>query len=58
MPHDTGREVLRGACALTLSDEPLTSAVEDRAMQLWVKAAERRAADDFIIAARRLLEMG
>ena len=28
MPHDTGREVLRGACALTLGDEPLEGRVE------------------------------
>ena len=30
MPDDTRSEVLRGACALTLSDEPLASAVEHR----------------------------
>jgi len=28
MPHDTGCEVLRGTCALTLGDEPLAGAVE------------------------------
>ena len=35
MPHDTGCEVLRGTCALTLGDEPLAGAVEHRAFELW-----------------------
>ena len=40
MPHDTCGEVLRDTCALTLGDEPLTSAVEDGPMQLRVEAAQ------------------
>ena len=34
MPHDTCSEVLRGACTLTLGDEPLAGAVEHRAFEL------------------------
>ena len=40
MPHEGCSEVLRNPCALTLSDEPLTSAVEDGAVQLRMEAAE------------------
>ena len=36
MPHERCCEVLRNPCALTLSDEPLTSAVEHGPMQLWM----------------------
>ena len=34
MPHAGSREVLRGACTLTLGDEPLASAVEHSSFQL------------------------
>ena len=40
MPHNTGREVLRGACALTLGDEPLAGGVEPSSMQLWVNTTQ------------------
>ena len=40
MAHEGGGEVLRYARALTLSDEPLASAVEYRAMQLWVTPSQ------------------
>ena len=40
MAHEGCSEVLRNPCAFTLGDEPLASAVEDGAMQLWVEAAQ------------------
>ena len=36
MTYEGGREVLRGACALTLSDEPLTGGVEYAALEFGV----------------------
>ena len=40
MPHEGCGEVLGNPCALTLSDEPLASAVEHGPMQLRVEAAQ------------------
>ena len=40
MPHEGCGEVLWHPCALTLSDEPLASAVEHGPMQLRVEAAQ------------------
>jgi hypothetical protein len=40
MPDEGCGEVLGDARALTLSDEPLTSAVEDSPVQLWVTSAQ------------------
>ena len=37
MPYEGGREVLRGACALALSDEPLAGGVEYAALEVRVK---------------------
>ena len=42
-------EVLWGACALKLGDEPFTSAVEDGAMQHWMSLP------DFCIALHNLV---
>jgi len=35
MSHKGGGEVLRGACALALGDEPLAGGVEYRSLELW-----------------------
>ena len=40
MPHERGGEVLRGACALTLGDEPLAGGVEYAAFELRVELPE------------------
>ena len=40
MSHKGGCEVLRGACALTLGDEPLAGGVEHSAMQFWMTPAQ------------------
>ena len=40
MSHERGGEVLRGACALTLGDEPLAGGVEHGAAQLWMTPAQ------------------
>ena len=40
MADEGGREVLGDACALTLGDEPLASAVEHRAPELWMTPAQ------------------
>ena len=40
MPNKCCGEVLGYPCALTLSDEPLASAVEHGPVQLWVEAAQ------------------
>ena len=40
MPHKAGGEVLRGAFALALGDEPLAGGVEDGPMQLWVTPSQ------------------
>ena len=40
MPNKCCGEVLGYSCALTLSDEPLASAVEHGPVQLWVEAAQ------------------
>ena len=37
MPHKGGGEVLRSACALTLSDEPLAGGVEYAALEVRVE---------------------
>ena len=36
MPHEGGGEVLRSACALALSDEPLAGGVEYAALEFRV----------------------
>ena len=36
MPHERGREVLRGACALALGDEPLAGGVEYAALEVRI----------------------
>jgi len=36
MPYEGGGEVLRGACAFTLRDEPLTGGVEYAALEVRV----------------------
>ena len=40
MPHERGREVLRGACALALGDEPLACGVEYAAVEFRVELPE------------------
>ena len=40
MPHKGGGEVLRGACALALGDEPLAGGVEYRALEFSVEQPE------------------
>ena len=40
VPHEGCGEVLRDACAFTLGDKPLASAVEHGPMELWVEVAE------------------
>ena len=40
MSHERGGEVLRGACALTLGDEPLAGGVEHGPVQLRMAATE------------------
>jgi len=37
MSHKGGREVLRGACALALGDEPLAGGVEHAALEVRVE---------------------
>ena len=37
MPDEQGGEVLRGACALALGDEPLAGGVEYRALEVRVE---------------------
>ena len=37
MPYEGGGEVLRGACAFTLGDEPLTGGVEYAALEVRVE---------------------
>ena len=46
MPDEACGEVLGDACALTLGDEPLASAVEHRAAELWVTPAQECVAFD------------
>ena len=40
MPHKGGSEVLRGACTLTLGDEPLAGGVEYSALELRVEPSK------------------
>ena len=40
MSHERGGEVLRGACALTLGDEPLAGGVEHGALEVRVEPSE------------------
>ena len=40
MPHKGGGKVLRGACALALSDEPLAGGVEYRALEFRIYSPE------------------
>ena len=40
MPHKGCREVLRGACALTLGDEPLACGVEYAALEVRVEPSK------------------
>ena len=40
MSHKGGREVLRGACALTLGDEPLAGGVEYAALEVSVEPSQ------------------
>ena len=37
MPHEGGREMLRGACTLALGDEPLAGGVEYGALEVRVE---------------------
>ena len=37
MPHERGREVLRGACTLALGDEPLAGGMEYTALEVRVE---------------------
>ena len=40
MPHERGREVLRGACTLALGDEPLAGGVEYKALEVRVEPSK------------------
>lgn len=40
MSYEGSCEVLRGACAFTLGDEPLAGRVEYRALERWVVCPE------------------
>jgi hypothetical protein len=40
MSHERGGEVLRGACALALSDEPLAGGVEYKALEVRVEPSK------------------
>ena len=51
MPHKACGEVLWDTCALTLGDEPLASAVEHRAPELWVTPAQVSVAFDDLVHA-------
>ena len=51
MPDETCSEVLWDPCALTLGDEPLASAVEHRAAELWMTPAQVGVALDDLVHA-------
>jgi hypothetical protein len=40
MPDEQGGEVLRGACALALGDEPLAGGVEYKALEVRVEPSK------------------